>query len=128
MEVNLTSKGMLWTGTGISALCILIMILDGIFKVVKAIPSMEGTIQLGVPASQVQGIGIVLLVCTAFYIIPRTAILGAILLTGYLGGAISIMARIETPYWFPVTIGVLVWAGLYLCDDKLRSLIPLKNK
>jgi hypothetical protein len=104
------------------------MFLDGGFKVIKAKPSMEGSIQLGILPSHVQGIGFILLVCTILYTIPRTAILGAILLTGYLGGAIAIMARIETPYWFPMIMGMMVWAGLFLRDEKLRALVPLRKQ
>src|SRR5689334_9122283 len=128
MEARSTSKSMLWTGRVISILCVLFMVMDGVMKVVKAKPSVDGTAQLGIPANQVQVIGLLLLLCTALYMIPRTAILGAILLTGYLGGAISIMSRVETPYWFPLLMGVLVWAGLYLRDDRVRNIIPLKEK
>jgi hypothetical protein len=128
MKTKTSSKGMLWTGRVISILCIIFMFLDGGFKVIKAKPSMEGSIQLGILPSHVQGIGFILLVCTILYTIPRTAILGAILLTGYLGGAIAIMARIETPYWFPMIMGMMVWAGLFLRDEKLRALVPLRKQ
>ena len=91
---------------------------------------MEGSIKLGWPADAVQGIGIALLVSTILYMIPRTAVLGAILLTGYLGGAVSvmIMASVEGhPYLFPIVFGVLVWAGQFLQNEKLRELIPVRR-
>ena len=121
------SKGMLWTGRIITVLCVLFLIVDGGMKVVKAIPSMEGTVRLGWPENLVQGAGLILLSCTALYIIPRTAILGAILLTGYLGGATAIMVRTNTPYLFPIIFGVFVWVGIFLRNEKLRKLIPLNK-
>jgi len=128
METEKTnSKGMLWTGRIITALCVLFLIVDGGMKVVKAIPSMEGTVQIGWPENLVQGAGLILLSCTALYMIPRTAILGAILLTGYLGGATAIMVRTNTPYLFPIIFGVLVWVGIFLRNEKLRKLIPLNK-
>ncbi|MGH7964070.1 MAG: DoxX family protein, partial [Candidatus Binatia bacterium] len=76
------------------------------------------------------GLGIVLLACTVLYLIPRTSVLGAILLTGYLGGAVATHVRVEDglfPVFFPVIVGALLWGGLVLRDDRLRSLIPLRN-
>jgi hypothetical protein len=128
METEKTnSKGMLWMGRIITALCVLFLIVDGGMKVVKAIPSMEGTVQLEWPENLVQGAGLILLSCTALYLIPRTAILGAILLTGYLGGATAIMVRTNTPYLFPIVFGVFVWAGIFLRNEKLRKLIPFNK-
>ncbi|HEY4789604.1 MAG TPA: DoxX family protein [Bacteroidales bacterium] len=124
------SKKLLWTGRVISILCVLFLLLDAIMKVVKSAPSVQGSVQIGWPVDTIQGIGIVLLLCTALYIIPRTAILGAILLTGYLGGAVAVMLRAATPghpYIFPVIFGILVWAGLFLRDHKLRDLIPIRK-
>jgi hypothetical protein len=128
---NRSGKGMLWTGRVITAICVLFLLVDAIMKVAKSVASMEGSVQLGWPQDAVQAIGIVLLVCTLLYIIPRTSILGAILLTGYLGGATSVMVRAMQPghpYFFPVVFGVLVWAGLFLRDDRLRSLIPFRKE
>lgn len=123
-----SGKGALWTGRIITVLCILFLLVDALMKVFKATPSMEGAVQLGWPEHLVQGTGIALLVSTIIYIIPRTAILGAILLTGYLGGAISVMMRAGEPYFFPVVFCVLVWGGLFLRDHKLRSLIPFRKE
>ncbi|MEO6285524.1 MAG: DoxX family protein [Dyadobacter sp.] len=121
-----SNKGLL-AGKIISALCILFLLFDAIMKIIKESHSIEGSAQLGWPVDQVQSIGIVLLIATILYIIPRTAILGAILLTGYLGGAIAIMVRAGQPLYFALTFGVLVWAGLYLRDEKLRKLIPFEK-
>jgi hypothetical protein len=118
-----SNKGLL-TGKIISALCILFLLFDATMKIIKESHSIEGSAQLGWPVDQVQSIGIVLLLATILYMIPRTAILGAILLTGYLGGAIAIMVRAGEPLYFALTFGVLVWVGLYLRNEKLRKLIP----
>ncbi len=124
------SKGALWTGRIISGLVVSFLLFDAIMKVVEAAPAMDGSAQLGWPAQDVQAIGVELLLATVLYIIPRTSILGAILLTGHLGGATAVMVRAMQPghpYLFPVVFGVMVWAGLFLRDDKLRELIPLRK-
>jgi DoxX-like family len=131
MEIKKTpSKTLTWTGRIISILCVLFLLLDGIMKVVKSNLSMEGSVQLGWPENAVQPIGILLVICVILYSIPRTAILGAILISGYLGGATAIMVRADLPghpYFFPILFGILVWAGLFLRDDKLRALIPFRK-
>jgi hypothetical protein len=109
------------------ALSILFFLVDAIMKILKASVSIEGSVQLGWPENLVQVIGFILLGCTILYCIPRTAILGAILLTGYLGGAASIMMRAGVPFYFPIIFGVFAWAGLFLCDLRLRSIIPLRK-
>ena len=125
------SKGRLWTGRIMSGLPALFLLVDGVGKLVKPAPVVEGTVQLGYPESVLLGLGIVLLTCTVLYMIPRTAILGAILLTGYLGGAIATHVRVGSPLFshtlFPVYVALLIWGGLYLRDDRLRSLIPLRR-
>ncbi len=124
------SKKLLWTGRIISGLCILFLLLDAIMKIVKATPSVEGSVQLGLPLNTIQAIGTILLICTILYTIPRTAIIGAIFLTAYLGGAVAIMLRADMqghPYFFPIVFGILVWAGLYLQSEKLQTLIPTKQ-
>ncbi|MDR6804432.1 hypothetical protein J2Y45_001700 [Dyadobacter sp. BE34] len=114
-------------GKIISALCVLFLLFDALGKVFKESHHMEGSVALGWPADQVQSIGIALLISTILYIIPRTSILGAILITGYLGGAIAVMVRAGQPLYFAAVFGVLVWAGLYLRDERVRSLIPFKK-
>ena len=89
---------------------------------------MEGTARLGYSTNVVFPLGIVALVCTAFYAVPRTSVLGAILLTGYLGGATATQVRVGSlSSILPVVFGILIWLGLYLRDTRLRALIPLQN-
>ena len=124
------SKTMLWTGRILSALPALFLLFDGTAKLFKPAPVIQGTIQLGYPESVIVGLGIVLLASTLLYIIPRTAVLGAILLTGYLGGAVATHVRAGTGWFtilFPVFFGALLWSGLYLRDARLRALIPLRS-
>jgi len=126
----LSSKGALWTGRIITGIIVLFLLVDALMKVVESGPAMEGSVQLGWPEQSVQGIGIVLLLATILYVIPLTSVLGAIILTGYLGGATAVMVRAMQPghpYLFPVIFGILVWAGLFLRDEKLRALIPLRK-
>ena len=126
--VNTPSKAMLWTGRIITIICVLFLVMDGGMKLFKAKVSVDGSVQLGWPETGVQAIGIVLLICTLLYAVPRTAVLGAILLTGYLGGATAIMVRAGVPVYFPIIFGVLVWAGVFLNNEKLRGLLPFVQK
>ena len=121
------SRKMLWTGRIMSALPALFLLLDGAMKLVKPAPVVEATVRLGYPESVILGLGIVLIACTALYLIPRTSVLGAVLLTGYLGGATASHVRIGDPFYFPIVFGVLIWGGLYLRDDRLRALLPLRS-
>ena len=124
------SKKMLWTGRIISALPALFLLLDGSMKLVKPAPVVEATVRLGYPESVILGLGIVLIACTVLYLIPRTIILGAILLTGYLGGAVATHVRVGEgwfPVSFPIIMGVLIWGGLWFRDERLRALIPLRR-
>ena len=125
------SKTSLWAGRVFSGLVVLFMLFDSSIKLMKLAPAVEGTAKLGYPVNVVLSIGIVLFVCTVLYAIPRTSILGAILLTGYLGGAVASNVRVENPLFgyvlFPVYVGVLLWLGLFLRDVRLRALIPLRS-
>lgn len=120
------SKARLWPGRIISALVVLFLFFDSIMKLIKIDPVLQAFTRLGYPASLPVPIGILLLVCTVVYAIPRSSALGAILLTGYLGGAVATHVRGGEPFYFPVVFGVLVWGGLFLRDDRLRALIPLR--
>ncbi len=126
-----SSKKRLWAGRIMSALAVLFLLIDGVMKLFKPVPVVEGFAHLGYPVSLAVGIGILLLVCTILYAIPRTSILGAILLTGYLGGATATHVRIGDPLFsyvlFPSYLGILIWAGLLLRDNRLRALIPLRS-
>ena len=124
------SKKALWTGRILSALAALLLLADGVAKLFKPAPVVEGTIQLGYPESVIVGLGIVLTACTILYLIPRTSVLGAILLTGYLGGAVATHVRVGGPLFnviFPVVFGALGWGGLFLRDTRLRALSPLRQ-
>jgi hypothetical protein len=125
------SPGRLWASRIVRALTILFLLVDAIVKVLGLAPAVEGTVRLGYPESTVLGIGIIELVCLVAYVIPRTSILGAILLTGYLGGAVATHVRIGSPLlshtFFPIYFGVLIWLALFLRDDRLRTLLPLRR-
>lgn len=126
----LTTKTSVWAGYVLSGLAIAFLIFDTVIKVLYMAPAVEATTQLGYPASLVVGIGVLELVCLAVYVFPRTAVLGAILMTGYLGGAIATNVRAETPLFnivFPVIVGVLLWSGLFLREPRLRALVPLRS-
>ena len=129
-QVASLSRGRLWLGRSLSGIPALFLLVDAIMKLIKPAPIVDATVGLGYPESVILPLGIVLLACTVLYLIPRTAILGAILLTGYLGGAVATHVRIGEGWFsvlFPVFIGALLWLGLYLRDDRLRTLIPLRS-
>jgi hypothetical protein len=121
------SKKLLWAGRVVSGLAALFFLMDGVMKLFKPAVVVEATRQLGYPESDIVSIGVVLLVCTLLYLFPRTSILGAILLTGYLGGAVASQVRVAAGWFnvaFAVVFGVLVWAGLWLRDTRVRKLLP----
>ena len=110
-----------------SGLGVAFLLMDGVMKLFKPAVVREAFARLGYPESEIMGIGVLLLACTALYLIPRMSILGALLLTGYLGGAIATHVRVGDPLFshvlFPVYVGVMVWGGLFLRDNRLRVLI-----
>ena len=120
-----------WTGTILSGIAILFLLFDSMGKLVLVPQVVEGSLQLGYPESTVRVIGIILLTCVLLYAVPRTSVLGAILLTGYLGGAVATHFRVGSPLLthtlFPIYLGVLIWGGLLLREDRLRALIPLRR-
>jgi|GraSoi_2013_80cm_1033760.scaffolds.fasta_scaffold17762_3 hypothetical protein len=127
-----SSKKRVWVGRVLSGLVVLFLIPDGIVKFIKPAPVVEAFAHVGWPLSLANVLGTLLLACIALYAIPRTSILGAILLTGYLGGAVATHLRAGDPLFshilFPTYLGVLLWLGLYLRDDRVRVLIPLRSK
>ena len=127
-----SSKKGVWVGRVLSGSVVLFLIPDGIVKFIKPAPVVEAFAHVGWPLSLANVLGTLLLACIALYAIPRTSILGAILLTGYLGGAVATHLRAGDPLFshilFPTYLGVLLWLGLYLRDDRVRVLIPLRSK
>jgi len=121
----------LWAGRILSGLVVLFLIPDGIIKFIRPAPVLQAFEHLGWSVSLANTLGILLLTCTALYVFPRTSILGAILLTGYLGGAVATHLRAGDPLFshvlFPTYLGTLLWLGLYLRDDRLRVLVPLRS-
>lgn len=116
----------LWIGRAISALAVLFLLFDGALKVLQLAPAIEASAQLGFGALPTLGLGVLALACLAVYLFPRTALLGAILLTGYLGGAIATHVRLGSPLFsivFPLVLGALFWGGLALRDCRLRALL-----
>ena len=125
------SKSALWAARIIGWLAALFLIVDAVFKFIKPAPVVEATVRLGYSESSILPLGAVLLVCTILYLIPATAVLGAILLTGYLGGAVATHVRAAEgifPIVFPIIFGGLLWLSLYLRDVRLRALVPLRSR
>src|SRR5262245_19871915 len=123
------SKGQLWAGRILSGLPALFLLFDGVMKLVKPEFVVKATVQLGYPENTIVPLGIVLTACTVLYLIPRTAVLGAILLTGYLGGAVATHVRVSAGLFeivFPVIFGALLWGGVCLRDAQLQRIIPLR--
>ena len=124
------SKNIRWAGYVLTGLPVLFLLFDGIAKLFKPVVVIEATVQLGYAESVIIPLGVVLTLCTILYALPRTAMLGAILLTGYLGGAVATHVRAATGWFsilFPVIAGVLLWGGLYWRDERLRVLLPLRR-
>ncbi|MGB2670316.1 MAG: DoxX family protein [Candidatus Acidiferrum sp.] len=122
------SKGMIWTGRVLSALPVGLMAFSAALKFLKPAPVMQSFAHFGYPESEIVILGVLELLSCIVYVIPRTAVLGAILMTGYLGGATATNVRVGDPsYIITVTLGVLVWAGLFLRDARVRALIPLRS-
>ncbi len=121
------SKKAVWAGYIMSGLPVLLLAFSAVAKLMRPPAVVQGFAQLGFPESLVVKLGILEIVCTVVYVVPRTSVLGAILLTGYLGGAVAANARAGQEVLFPVIAGVLVWGGLFLRDQRLRELIPIKR-
>ena len=118
-------------GTFMSAIAVVFLLFDSAGKLLKVGPVVEGTAQLGYPESVIQPIGLILLLCVIAYVIPRTAILGAVLLTGYMGGAIATHVRVGSPLMthelFPIYVAALFWGGLFLRDERLRTVLGARH-
>ena len=125
------SKGQLWTGRILTGIAVLFLLFDATIHFLKPAPVVKGFADLGYPISVAVPLAIIEFVCIAFYLIPRTTIFGAVLLTGYLGGAIAAQLRIGAPLvstlLFPIYVALFVWGGLYLRDPLVRTIIPLRR-
>lgn len=130
-QISAVSKKLSRTGLVLTGLTVLFMVFDSVAHLMKPAPVIKAFVELRFPLSLATSLGIVELICVAFYAIPRTSVLGAILLTGYLGGAVAIQLRVGNPLFaealFPVYVGILAWAGIFLREDRLRELIPLRS-
>ena len=121
-----TSGTRIWIGRILSGIVSAFLLLDGGMKLFKPAFVVKATTELGYPESTIIGIGVVLVLSTVLYLVPRTAIFGAVLLSGYLGGAVATHVRVSAPLFnilFPVVFGCLVWVGLYLRDGRLRVIL-----
>ena len=128
MPSTTVSKPMLWTGRIMSALPVLIVLLGAVMKLMKLPAVVEGVAHAGAPQKLIIPVGLIELSCVVIYLIPQTAVLGAILMTGLLGGATITTLRVGDPTFpMPVILGMLAWGGLYLRDVRLRELIPLRK-
>jgi len=124
------SKTQLWAGRMMSGLAALFLLWDGVMKLLKPAVVLKATRDLGYPESDIVGIGVLLLGCTLLYLFPRSSILGAILLTGYLGGAIASQVRAEASWFnvvFALVFACLVWGGLWLRDIRVRAFLPYQH-
>lgn len=120
------SKLTIWISYVMSAIPVLMMVMGAAMGIAQVPMALEGLVKMGFPPGVLVPICVVELLCVVLYIIPRTAVLGAILLTGYLGGAVVTHVRVEEGFLFPIFFGVLLWGGLYLRDGRIRALIPLR--
>src|SRR6266702_1700059 len=130
-DSNEISKPMQWTGRILSSVAVLFMLMDGVMKLFRPSFVVQASAQMGYPESTLFGIGFALLICTVLYVIPRTSILGAILLTGYLGGAVASQVRVSAGWFnvvFPVVFAALTWGGLWLRDRRLQTVLPLATE
>jgi len=127
---NQAPTASLWAGGIISGLIIAFLIFDGVTKLIRVAPVVEASSKLGIPAETLPAIGLLLLACTALYSVPKTAILGTVLLTAYLGGAAAIHVRAAAgtfPVVFSVAFGLLTWLGLVLREPRLIKLILFRQ-
>jgi len=122
----------IWTGRILSGLAVLFLLFDSTGKLLEVQPVIDGTRQLGYPRDIVFTLGVILASCLVVYLIPRTSVLGALLLTGYLGGAVATHVRVENPLFthtlFPTYVAILIWGGLVLRDERLRAFAPWRRQ
>jgi hypothetical protein len=126
-----SARARLWTGRFLTGFVVLFLLFDATIKLLRLPIAVEGTTQLGYPADAVLMIGIIELLCVVLYLAPQTAVLGAVLLTGYLGGAIATHVRVASPLLthvlFPIYVAAMIWGGLLLRDPRWRVLLPFRG-
>jgi DoxX-like protein len=131
MTIEPHAKRRLVAAYALTAFVGLFLAFDAAMKVLKLAPAVQGTTELGYPVDTVIAIGVIELVCLILYLVPRTSVLGALLLTGYLGGAIATHVRAGSPLathtLFPIYVAIMMWGGLYLRETRLRELVPLRR-
>jgi hypothetical protein len=131
MNTEAQTKNRFMVGYILTGLVSAFLTLDVVMKVLRLAPAVQGTTELGYPAGTVVWIGLIELICLALYLVPRTSVLGAVLLTGYLGGAIATHVRVGSPLigytLFPIYVALMVWGGLYLRETRLRELMPFRR-
>jgi hypothetical protein len=121
------SKKMVWAGRILSGLAVLVFVFTGMFGLLKPALAAQGFAHYGYPDGAMLRIFIVEIACVVLYAIPRTSVLGAILLTGYLGGATATHVHAGEPFFLPIIVGIVIWLGLFLRDARLRALVPLRS-
>lgn len=126
LAVEAPKRWLPWVGRAISALPAALILFSASLKITSSPLMVDGLGKAGFSPGMVTAIGVLELTCLAIYLVPPTAVLGALLLTGYLGGAVVTHLRVGQPFTMPVVIGVLVWAGLYLRDARVRAILPLR--
>lgn len=128
MQINRTHQR---TGWVLSALAVLFLFFDSVGKLLEVQPVLEGSAALGYPRHLVFTLGLILFICVVTYVVPRTSVLGALLLTAYLGGAVATQLRVEAPLFthilFPTYLATLVWGGLLLRESRLRAFLPMRS-
>jgi hypothetical protein len=118
----------LWTGRVLTTLVVLLLLMGSVMSLMKVPQAVEGFKKYGYPEGSLLWIGVAELACALLYAIPRTAVLGAMLLTGYLGGAVATHVHAGEPnFWIPIVVGIIAWAALYLREPRLHSLVPLRD-
>lgn len=126
-QTTSAAKKMLWAGRIISGLVVALLLTGFLFGLLNQAESQKQMVRLGYPANVAMPISIVFLVCILLYAVPRTAIFGAVMLTAYLGGATATHVRAGEPFFIPIIVGVVVWVGIYLREERLRALAPLRR-
>ena len=121
------SGKIVWIGRAVSILVSLVFLMSGVMKLKGGVEVAQGMAHLGLPDSLILPLAIVEILCVVIYLIPKTSVVGAILLTGFIGGAICAHLRVGDPFYVQIAIGVLIWLGLYLREDRLRGLMPLRS-